>query len=241
MSSDREAGILEHGFTAVPRDVDGKLLKGAKNVKDPVSLSTKDIEFPAEPLVQKVQDYARAHLNEQTFHHSMRVYYYGRVILRTQFPHWTVSPSTYALACLLHDIGTTAPNLRATLLSFEFHGAFVASSLLASLAAPQAQNDAVVEAIIRHQDIGTAGTITTLGQVLQLATIFDNMGGHAGLVHAETIKDVVAKWPRNGWSKCFAQTIRTENTLKPWAHTTALGEEDFPEGVLGNKLMEPYD
>ncbi|MCJ1436440.1 hypothetical protein MMC27_005819 [Xylographa pallens] len=241
MSSDREAAILEHGFTAVPRDADEKILKGAKNVKDPIPLSVEDIDFPSEPLVQKVQEYAKAHLNEQTFNHSMRVYYYGRAILHTQFPQWTVSPSTYVIACLLHDIGTTEHNLHSTLLSFEFHGAFVSSSLLASLSAPQAQNDAVVEAIIRHQDIGTVGTITTLGQVLQLATIFDNMGGHAELVHQETIKDVVARWPRNGWSKCFAQTIRTENGLKPWAHTTALGDEDFPNGVLGNKLMEPYD
>ncbi|MCJ1402211.1 hypothetical protein MMC11_005431 [Xylographa trunciseda] len=241
MSWTRDAAILEHGFTAVPRDVDDKILKGAKNMEDPVPLSTNDIDFPAEFLVQKIQEYAKAHLNEQTFNHSMRVYYYGRAILHTQFPHWTVSPSTYAIACLLHDIGTTEHNLHSTLLSFEFYGAFVSSSLLTSLSAPQPQNDAVVEAIIRHQDIGTVGTITTLGQVLQLATIFDNMGGHAEMVHEETIKDVVAKWPRKGWSKCFAETIRTENGLKPWAHTTALGEEDFPEGVLGNKLMKPYE
>ena len=78
MSSDREAAILEHGFTAVPRDVDEKILKGAKNVKDPIPLSTEHIDFPSEPLVQKIQEYAKAHLNEQTFNHSMRVYYYGK-------------------------------------------------------------------------------------------------------------------------------------------------------------------
>lgn len=48
-------------------------------------------------------------------------------------------------------------------------------------------------------------------------------------------------YPRKGWSGCFSKTIREENGLKPWAHTTHLGEEDFPEGVKGNKLMEPYD
>ena len=80
MSSGREAAILEHGFTAVSRDIDNKILKGAKNVKDPIPLSTEDINFPSEALVQKVQEYAKAHLNEQTFNHSMRVYYYGNFL-----------------------------------------------------------------------------------------------------------------------------------------------------------------
>ena len=69
----------------------------------------------------------------------------------------------------------------------------------------------------------------------------DNMGGHAELVHRETIEDVVKHYPRKKWSGCFAATIRKENGLKPWAHTTALGEEEFPGGVEGNELMAPYD
>ena len=67
------------------------------------------------------------------------------------------------------------------------------------------------------------------------------MGGHAELVHKDSIEDVSKHFPRNGWSGCFAATIREENSLKPWAHTTALGEEDFPNDVAQNKLMAPYD
>ena len=71
--------------------------------------------------------------------------------------------------------------------------------------------------------------------------MIDNMGGHKDLIHEDTIKDVTKRWPRNNWSSCFAATIRKENGLKPWAHTTTLGEEDFPNGVQGNKLMQPYE
>lgn len=74
-----------------------------------------------------------------------------------------------------------------------------------------------------------------------LTAYADNMGGHQDLVHADTIEDVARHYPRNKWSSCFAATIRKENGLKPWAHTTALGEDDFPHGVQNNKLMEPYD
>ncbi len=58
-------------------------------------------------------------------------------------------------------------------MSFEFYGGMLAHSFLEKdLQAPTPQAEAVTEAIIRHQDIGNSGNITTLGQLLQLATIF---------------------------------------------------------------------
>lgn len=146
-------------------------------------------------------------------------------------------------------------------MSFEYFGGYLALDLLASkLKAPLAQAESVAEAVIRHQDLGTEGTLTTLTQIIQLATIFgacgkvidrffsvterrstDNMGGCSGLVHPDTIKNVVKAYPRKGWSACFAATIREENKAKPWAHTKHLGENAFPEGVANNKLMAPYD
>jgi cyanamide hydratase len=107
--------------------------------------------------------------------------------------------------------------------------------------APIEQAENVAEAVIRHQDLGETGTLTRIGALIQLATIFDNMGGNPQLVHKETIESVVKEYPRLKWSSCFEKTIRKENGLKPWAHTTHLGEEAFPTGVANNKLMEPYD
>ncbi len=78
------------------------------------------------------------------------------------------------------------------------------------------------------------------GMRLTTSTI-DNIGENAELVHKGTIEDVVKNYPRNKWSSCFAKMIRKENELKKWAHTTACGEDDFPNGVLNNKLMEPYE
>jgi cyanamide hydratase len=58
--------------------------------------------------------------------------------------------------------------------------------------------------------------------------------------HEDTIKDVVARYPRRGWSGCFAAKIREEVEVKPWCHTTAL-EEKFPRDVENNALMAPWD
>ncbi|KAL9090063.1 MAG: hypothetical protein Q9159_002231 [Coniocarpon cinnabarinum] len=233
--------VVTHGWTAVPVDADIIKKEHAKIQSPPKALSIDSIPAPKSPIVNTVKAYAQQRLPQPTFNHSMRVFYYGRAMQLQHFPDWKFSDETYMLCCLLHDIGTTPENLRATMMSFEFYGGMLSYSLLTKEGVDKALAEAVMEAVVRHQDVGKIGKITAVGQLLQLATIFDNMGGHSELVHEETIKSVVAAHPRLGWSKCFHDTIREENGLKPWAHTTALGEEDFPNGVLNNKLMAPYD
>lgn len=126
-------------------------------------------------------------------------------------------------------------------MSFEFYGGIIILDLLKSLNAPIEQAENVAETVMRHQDLGETGTLTRLGGLIQLATIFDNVGLYEQLVSKGTIENVVREFPRLEWSKCFAKTIRRENSLKPWAHTTHLGEEKFPSDVEGNELMRPYD
>lgn len=75
----------------------------------------------------------------------------------------------------------------------------------------RSQAEAVAEAIFRHQDLGETGKITFLGQLLQLVTIYDNMGRNADLIHPDTKVEIVDAFSRLGWSQCFAATIREEN------------------------------
>lgn len=167
----------------------------------------------------------------------------GKAIITHSFPTWSSKSfdETYFLSCLLHDIGTTDKNIQATLMSFEFYGGLLALDLLRGLHAPIEQAENVAETIIRHQDLGDTGTVTRIEAVIQLATIFDNVGLNEHLVSKVTIENVVKAFPRMEWSACFAHTIRKENELKPWAHTTHLGEEKFPTDVENNTLMAPYD
>lgn len=97
------------------------------------------------------------------------------------FPTWIASAKdsffeTWALTCLFHDIATTADMRAATHLSFEFQGGFAALTQLQAFGAPRAQAESVCEAIIRHQDPGDTGTISRMGQLVQLATEFGALG-----------------------------------------------------------------
>ncbi|KAI9691779.1 MAG: hypothetical protein M1822_007851 [Bathelium mastoideum] len=230
--------IKDYGWEAVPRSFE-RLLASRPEIKKAEPVKVEDIKVPDTQLAKSVVDYARRELREETFNHSMRVFYYGQAIATQHFPHFHYTPETYLILCLLHDIGATTQNLHATHMSFEFSGAMLAHALLLSLAAPRAQADAVAEAIIRHQDLGDTGTLTTLAALVQLATVFDNVGLHPELVHRDTIEAVVRAWPRRRWTGCFAGIIRDEVEAKPWCHTTHI--EGFAEMVEGNTLMAPFD
>ncbi|KAK5715762.1 hypothetical protein LTR17_016672 [Elasticomyces elasticus] len=234
----------DFGWPPVPRN--------RSNVpsKDDAKTKSDDVRFesiwPTSSVVRQAQEYVKQALSKETYNHSLRVYCYGHTIVSQHFRGWITSTKvqesffeTWALTCLFHDLATTPENRDDTHMSFEFHGGFMALQRLQELGAPKAQAESVCEAIIRHQDPGETGMITRLGQLVQMATEFDNMGFQPHLIHEDVIKQVVEQHPRLKWSSCFSQTIKAEIKEKPWCHTTVL--PTFAEDVAGNKLMAPYE
>ncbi|OSC96401.1 cyanamide hydratase [Trametes coccinea BRFM310] len=247
-----------YGFAPVPRDPE-VLFKDHPTASGPNPKQdlfvVDDFPLPDTPLVREVRAFAQKELDEQTFNHSNRVFVYGAALVKTHFPEWKFNetPSaleTYALSCLLHDIGTAEKFLATTYMSFEFKGAIVARDLILSLGGPEPEADGVCDAIIRHQDIFVkGGNITMVGQILQLSTILDNVGLRANLVHPRLIETTTAKFPRKGWSEHFARVIEKELTLKPWCHTSTFEvpnwkagvQSNFATDVRGNDVMRPFD
>ena len=68
--------LESHGWIAQPRSVSAFLIDKT-SLPTPKSQTVDSIPLPTTPLANAVLDYARNELNEQTFNHSMRVYYYG--------------------------------------------------------------------------------------------------------------------------------------------------------------------
>lgn len=83
--------VEANGWTAVPIDA-MQLFNGKTYRHVPEALLVADMKFPSDdPLVAKVQAYAKEKLPEQTFNHSMRVFYFGMrsssVVARVGFGH----------------------------------------------------------------------------------------------------------------------------------------------------------
>ncbi|KAF7333540.1 Cyanamide hydratase [Mycena venus] len=253
MSKPNVDPVVYYGFTAVPRDPDvlfkeHPTASGNHPKQDPFTV--KDFPLPQSALVDQVRDFVKKELDIQTFNHSNRVYIYGAAIAKSHFPEWNYDNETWYLACLLHDIGTANKFLATTKMSFEFKGAIVARDLILQLGGVEDQADSVCEAIVRHQDIFVkGGNITQIGQALQLATILDNVGIRANIIHPKLIETTVAEFPRMGWSEHFARVIEKELDLKPWCHTATFEipcwthgtPSNFATDVRGNDVMRPFD
>lgn len=71
--------VALHGWTAVPLDP-SQLFDGKPYRNPPASITVADIEFPSQDIiVSKIQSYAKEKLPFETYSHSMRVYYFGKL------------------------------------------------------------------------------------------------------------------------------------------------------------------
>ena len=68
--------IKKFGWTAVSH-AQSTLLKDV-SPWDPANYTVAEIKIPDSEVAKKAVQYAKDHLPEQTFNHSMRVYYYGQ-------------------------------------------------------------------------------------------------------------------------------------------------------------------
>lgn len=93
--------------------------------------------------------------------------------------------------------------------------------------------------------MGVDGTITLLGQLIQLATLYDNVGEYEGvanfgdLVHEDTRDSVNKAFPRKAWCSWFAGTVRSEVRNKPWCHTTHIPQ--FAKKIEENDLQKTWE
>ena len=93
--------IENYGWTAVPH-AQSTLLKDI-SPWNPANFTTTELKLPDSNLAKKTTEYAKAHLPEQVFNHSMRAYYYGSPTLTSQ--------STLLIKARCCDRTKTPPNL----------------------------------------------------------------------------------------------------------------------------------
>ncbi|KAM3122907.1 hypothetical protein CJJ07_003589 [Candidozyma auris] len=221
--------MCKYGFEKIARDP-------TKAITFEFTPTPQKPEIPDSPADRVALAYASKELPQKVLYHSIRVYLYSVAIINDLFKDWELDKSVLFTTCLLHDIGTTEKNMAATKMSFEFYGGILAKNFVEEEFKDKTFAEAVCEAVIRHQDIGDTGYITTLGFILQIATILDNVGKHTQYIHPDTLDFVNKKYSREGWLDCFAASTDNENAKKPWGHTSKLGVPDFSKAILANSL-----
>ncbi len=64
----------------------------------------------------------------------------------------------------------------------------------------------------------------------------DNIGAHAAWIHADTARAIYDRYPRQGWTGCFAGAMKDEVNVKPWAHTTLFDDAGVWAQVESNPV-----
>ncbi|KAL8276102.1 hypothetical protein RQP46_011484 [Phenoliferia psychrophenolica] len=235
---------LPHGFNPVDRNP--ALLKPAHAGVAP-AIALKDLvsTIPDTPLIQRSIVHLKPILSEPIWNHSHRAYLSAVAIAKVNFPEWSWNPESFYLTCLFHDLGAMPASIRATKISFEFHGAFLARQFLLPDPANASQDlrdlaDSVTEAICRHTNF-IEGKITTQGQMIQLGTLFDNVGANPTWIAPATATEIVKAYPRHGWTACFGNAMKDEVVNKPWSHTTFFDSEGIWSKVDGNPVAKPFE
>lgn len=164
--------IDAYGWSAVP--LDRASVPSAQTARPPPS--SVNFFYPPTALVNRAIKRTETTFPLAVRNHNLRVYHYAFAIVTTHFPDWIAGAlqtpflETLVLACLYHDIATV-DNVRATLkMSLEWLGGSIALADLLAYGAPRVQAECVCEAIIRHRCLGKKGSMSRIGQLLQLAT-----------------------------------------------------------------------
>ena len=246
--SDSVSSLLrELDVSIVERDVNAYLARyPSLSTRIPNRISLASLYTPSTPLSAAALSFAHSQLDPVMFNHSSRVYYIGQAMAQhlsqPEPGAYRVDDEAYYLTSLFHDLGCSPSHLRATRLSFEFHGALLSHHWIMQHS-PHSQSLAaeVAEAIARHTNF-VQGKMTTTGQLIQLSTTLDVIGANSGLIDRGTYGEIEAKWPRMAFNEHFAALMEEEMQVKPWSHTTAVQEEfGFCAKIRGNSYTAELD
>ncbi|KAJ9102332.1 hypothetical protein QFC21_002732 [Naganishia friedmannii] len=243
-------------FGLTPLPADQSKLQPATTTPQPVAITS--LRPPTTPLALRVDEYAKTHLDEDTYRHSLRVYSYGVAIATQCFPEWNLGSDggkldeTWFACAMFHDAGTTHAAMQSTRLSYEFWAGVFALEFLqeggkdgggGGGVATGDQAESVAEAIIRHQDVQPVGNVTLLTTLIHLGTLLDNIGAGSQFIHPDTIQGIVDAYPRKGWSGCFKRTVEREKQAKPWAMVSRIEgfEGKIKENASKGGVTGKYD
>ncbi|CAM6118855.1 unnamed protein product [Calypogeia fissa] len=214
-------------------------LQLARGAPKPVSLSS--IRVPDGELAEKATKFAYDSEEESIFNHSMRTFFFGEIIGKDQYPDWHWDSETFYLSCILHDVGLTTQRIDSSVLSFEYDGALEAHQFLMSNGCEKKSADIVFEAIARHTDVYPLGKRTE-GTLLSIGASLDIAGKHALLIHEESLRDVVVKYPRLDVATRGAELLIYEvEKKKHQCHFKAFIDMGIPQAILYNPLFAAYD
>jgi cyanamide hydratase family protein with HD domain len=192
--------------SGLPSTIRAHLMSG------PGTAALTDREPPDTSLTREVLELARASYPGPLLGHCLRTWLWAELLADGTNP----DEELLYVACLLHDIALTddyrPPESAAC---FAVHGGEVARTTLTSLGAQSSYADEVAHAIALHMNVRVPVSQGIEAHLLHAGAHLDVAGTRAADLPREALREVVAKYPRDGFPACFATLMRRESKERP--------------------------
>ncbi|WP_197025395.1 HD domain-containing protein [Nocardioides sp. URHA0032] len=162
------------------------------------------VEIPDSAAAAAASAFARRHTGPLLFHHSSRVYLFGR--LRATELGLEPDPELLYIASMMHDSGLFTPFSDAEQ-RFELDGADHARQLLQDHGFGAAEAELVWEAVALHTTPGVPARMAPEIAVTHLGVLVDAIGLGLDSMDADAVAEVVAAHPRGDFKNGFLQAF----------------------------------
>lgn len=216
------------------------LMRSAPGPLTPRPLSISDIHPPSSAAAEATHQYAiKQHDHAGIYGHLRRSHFFAAALLDPTLGLFSAETlaqgkaenidETLWHAIMLHELGWTLENIKAeTPMSFELVGGIQAYEYL-NKHTPELtkwQIDDITEGIVQHTDLLIPGKASLLVQVMHLGIGIDAVGQPLevlkGLLHEETLKNVLREWPREESFRALATLVVAGELKKPGPHMSIL-------------------
>ena len=191
---------------------------------------------PDSAMARVAEDYVREVSTPELHSHCQRSWLFATLFAqRDRAPHDT---ELLYLACLMHDLGLTdAHNGRdPTAACFAVEGARAAHAILRGHDTPIERARIVAEAISLHLNISVPERLGAEAHLLSKGVSLDAIGGRAHQLPQRPVREVIDRWPRDGFGHQFAAATRTQAQARPRSRAALLWQIGFGGLLRANPL-----
>lgn len=180
----------------------------------PTALDVSELPIPDSELASQATRLVKSVSPAFLFNHGVRVFLFAEAIGRHHKLHY--DREVVYLAAVMHDLGLT-PHVQGPR-SFELEGAAVARRFLLKHGIAARRADLVHEAIALHAAVGKATQGASEIALVHFGAGMDVVGFRAEDIAADTVRQIVQAYPREGFKQAFTTLLADEVGRKPSSH-----------------------
>jgi hypothetical protein len=191
---------------------------------------------PDSALARAAEECARELSSPGLYAHCLRTWAFAAMFAqRNRVRH---DEELLYLACVLHDLGLTAAHNQrdASAACFAVEGARAAHALVQRNGASESQARVVAEAITLHLNVTVPRRLGAEAHLLSMGVSLDVVGRRMQQLPIGAMRDVSARWPRNGLGPELVRATTEQARARPRSRSALLHRLGFAELIEGNPL-----